>query len=144
MGHREIGDNIAKFLQYTSGTVHFCLYTFVTLLSMPSFALPCMATHIGSPLGHLVVGLEMLSELVNEMNTPMESQSYTIHRKIAVSFRDKSVHVFVFVCVMCVCECVCVCVCVCMCGEPVLHHPPQDRRVNSRQVCPLFSVLALL
>jgi hypothetical protein len=24
------------------------------------------------------------------MNTPMESQSYTIHRKIAVSFRDKS------------------------------------------------------
>lgn len=39
---------------------------------------------------HLVVGLQMLSELVSEMNTPVDGHSFTKHRKIAVSFRDHS------------------------------------------------------
>lgn len=39
---------------------------------------------------HCRVGLQILSELVNEMNTQYSGQTYTVHRKLAVSFRDQS------------------------------------------------------
>ncbi|KAF1791887.1 Armadillo-type fold [Phytophthora cactorum] len=39
---------------------------------------------------HCVIGLQILSELVTEMNLPVAGRNITFHRKIAVSFREDS------------------------------------------------------
>jgi exportin-7 len=39
---------------------------------------------------HLEVGFQMLSTLVNEMNNPIDGESYAKHRKVSTSFRDQS------------------------------------------------------
>ena len=39
---------------------------------------------------HYILGMHILAELVHEMNTPVPNQSLTVHRKVAVSFRDLS------------------------------------------------------
>ncbi|KAI9921848.1 hypothetical protein PsorP6_001060 [Peronosclerospora sorghi] len=39
---------------------------------------------------HCVIGLQILSELVTEMNLPIPGRNMTFHRKIAVSFREDS------------------------------------------------------
>lgn len=39
---------------------------------------------------HCVLGLQILSELVSEMNQPVPGRNITFHRKIAVSFREDS------------------------------------------------------
>lgn len=39
---------------------------------------------------HCVIGLQILNELVTQMNTPLGDQTLTVHRKIAVSFREQS------------------------------------------------------
>lgn len=39
---------------------------------------------------HCIIGLQILSELVTEMNLPVVGRNITFHRKIAVSFREDS------------------------------------------------------
>lgn len=41
-----------------------------------------------STVNHHIVGLKLLNVLVDEMNTPMNGRTLTLHRKTAVSFRD--------------------------------------------------------
>jgi exportin-7 len=41
---------------------------------------------------HCIIGLQILSELVTEMNAPVPGRNITFHRKIAVSFREDSLY----------------------------------------------------
>ena len=42
---------------------------------------------------HSIVGLKLLNALVDEMNTPTQGRTLTVHRKTAVSFRDQALFV---------------------------------------------------
>jgi exportin-7 len=56
--HRELADDVSKFLQAT--------------------------------VGHCILGLRILNQLVDELNIPTSGRTLTQHRKTSVSFRDVS------------------------------------------------------
>lgn len=50
------------------------------------------SSFLEASISHHIVGLKLLNALVDEMNTPTQGRTLTLHRKTAVSFRDQSLY----------------------------------------------------
>lgn len=65
----------------------FCRFFFIFLSLL---ALSVLFTSIQASVDHCVVGMTILAELVQEMNTNLTNQTITKHRKASIAFRDLS------------------------------------------------------
>lgn len=50
------------------------------------------SSFLEASISHHIIGLRLLNALVDEMNTPTQGRTLTLHRKTAVSFRDQSLY----------------------------------------------------